>query len=193
MQKLTHQDLYSLEQYALLRNNFRSRVMASKKARRVAIGENAALYFEDKLTIQYQVQEMLRIERIFEPEGIEEELAVYNPLIPDGSNWKATFMLEYGNIAERRVALARLVGIEHKVYVQVAGFEPVYAICNEDLERSTPDKTSAVHFMRFEFTPSMITAIKDNSTVNVGINHEEYNINRQLTVDELTALRQDLT
>ncbi len=168
---LTHTDLYSLEHYARIRPEFRARVIEHKKQRRVALGEHAALYFEDALTMQYQVQEMLRIERIFEPEGIQDELDVYNPLVPDGSNWKATFMVEYADADERRLALARLVGVEQCVWVQVAGCEPIHPIANEDLERSTPDKTSAVHFMRFELTPAMVAAVKSGAAITAGIDH----------------------
>src|SRR5512139_2312849 len=136
MSHLSHKDLYSLEEYSRVRPEFRARVIAHKKDRRVAIGEHASLYFEDAMTMQYQVQEMLRIERIFEVDGIQEELNVYNPLIPDGSNWKATFMIEYSDVEERKQALARLVGIEKQVWLQVAGHEKVFAIANEDLDRS---------------------------------------------------------
>ena len=149
MSKLTHSDLYSLEEYARLRQEFRSKVMQHKKNRRVAIGEHAALYFEDSLTMQYQVQEMLRIERIFEPEGIQDELDVYNPLIPDGLNWKATFMIEYEDEDERKAALAQLIGVEKALWVQVEGFDKLHPIANEDLERETEDKTSSVHFLRY--------------------------------------------
>src|SRR5690606_29919937 len=144
------EDLFSLEEYAAQRQALRSKVMAHKQQRRVPIGPNATRYFEDRLTMQYQVQEMLRAERIFEAEGIEEELAVYNPLIPDGTNWKATFMIEYTDVEERKAALARMVGIEDRVWVRVDGFDPVWAIADEDLERETQDKTSSVHFLRFE-------------------------------------------
>src|SRR3990172_10367639 len=150
MKKLNREDLFSLEKYAEIRPQFRAQVMAHKQNRQVAIGPHATLYFEDRLTMQYQVQEMLRIERVFEAEGIEDEVAVYNPLIPDGTNWKATFMVEIGDIEARRVALMQMVGIENQVWVQVAGSERVYAIADEDLERATEDKTSSVHFLRFE-------------------------------------------
>ena len=146
---LTHEDLYSLEQYARLRPEFRAKVIEHKKNRRLPLGDHAALYFEDALTMQYQVQEMLRLERLFEPEAIQEELDVYNPLIPDGRNWKATFMIEYPDEIERRQALAKLVGIEHKVWLQVQGYYRIFPIANEDLDRSAPDKTASVHFMRF--------------------------------------------
>ncbi len=174
MQKLTRNDLMPLERYAQERNDFRSRVLAHKKNRRVALGANAALYFEDRLTIQYQIQEMLRTERIFEAQGIEEELAAYNPLIPDGSNWKATFMLEYGDEQERHAALAQLIGIEDKVWMQVEGFARVYAIADEDMSRSNAEKTSAVHFMRFELTAEMAAAVKAGAALSAGIDHPQY-------------------
>ena len=174
MQKLTTNDLFPLERYARERADFRSRVLAHKKNRRVPLGANAALYFEDRLTIQYQIQEMLRTERIFEVEGIAEELYAYNPLIPDGSNWKATFMLEYGDEQERHAALAQLIGIENKVWMQVEGFARVYAIADEDMERSNAAKTSAVHFMRFELTAEMAAAVKAGTMLGAGIDHAQY-------------------
>ena len=171
---LHHEDLFSLEKYARIRPEFRAKVIAHKKNRQLPIGAHATLYFEDALTMQYQVQEMLRLERMFEPEPIQEELDVYNPLIPDGHNWKATFMVEYGDENERRDALTRLIGIEKKVWVQVDGCDKVYPITNEDLERETEDKTSAVHFLRFELTPQMIAAAKDGAAIRAGIDHERY-------------------
>jgi hypothetical protein len=140
----------------------------------VDVGPNLTLYFEDRLTVQYQVQEMLRIERIFEAAGIEEELAAYNPLIPDGSNLKCTAMLEFEDVVERRRRLAELVGVENRIWLQVEGFEPVYAIANEDLDRSTDEKTSAVHFMRFEFTPGMIAALRSGAGLTAGVNSDLY-------------------
>jgi len=175
MQHLTRDHLMSLEQYAKARPQFRTEVLAHKRDRQVAIGPHATLYFEDRLTIQYQVQEMLRIERVFEPEGIADELGAYNPLIPDGNNWKATFMIEYGNVDERRVALMQMVGIEHRVWVQVYGHGRVYAIADEDLERATEDKTSSVHFLRFELTPAMVAAVRNGAAISMGIEHEAYN------------------
>ncbi len=171
---LRHEDLFSLEKYARVRPEFRAKVIAHKKSRQLPIGAHATLYFEDALTMQYQVQEMLRLERMFEPELIQEELDVYNPLIPDGHNWKATFMVEYGDEAERRAALAKLIGIEKKVWVQVAGCEKVYPIANEDLERETEEKTAAVHFLRFELTPPMIAAAKAGAAIGAGIDHDSY-------------------
>ena len=174
MEKLTRGDLYPLEQYATMRSEFRARVLAHKKDRKVHLGPHATLYFEDRLTMHYQVQEMLRAERIFEAEGIEDELAAYNPLIPDGSNWKATFMIEYDDVDERRVALGKLVGIEDRVWMKVEGHEPVYAIADEDLERDTEDKTSAVHFLRFELTADMVTALQGGAALSAGIDHPAY-------------------
>ncbi len=193
MKKLTRADLYGLEKYAELRSLFRTEVMAHKEHRRVAIGPHATLYFEDRLTIQYQIQEMLRAERIFEPAGIEEELAAYNPLIPDGHNWKATFMIEYDDVSERQQALARMTHIEDRVWVQVNNYERVWAIADEDMDRTNDEKTSAVHFLRFEFTPLMISAAKDGAPIAVGIDHDAY----QSQVDRLPpeihhALLQDL-
>jgi len=172
MNKLTRENLYSLEQYAQARPEFRQRVLAHKKNRHVPVGPNATLYFEDALTIQYQIQEMLRIERIFEADGINDELNAYNPLIPDGSNWKATFMVEFPDVEERKRELARLIGIEDKVWVQVSGHDRVYAIADEDLERENAEKTSSVHFVRFELTAEMAAAVKSGAAISVGIDHE---------------------
>ncbi|MEA3278125.1 MAG: DUF3501 family protein [Pseudomonadota bacterium] len=174
MTALTPNDLYSLEEYAKIRSDFRARVMAHKRTRKVPIGHNATLYFEDRLTMQYQVQEMLRIERIFEPDGIREELEAYNPLVPDGANWKATFMVEYSDVDERRDALARLIGIEDKVWVRVEGHDRVFAIADEDLERADETKTSSVHFLRFELTPEMVAAVKGGAALAMGIDHPQY-------------------
>lgn len=174
MQKLTRDQLLQLEEYAKQRNDFRAKVMAHKQDRRVQIGPHATLYFEDRLTMQYQVQEMLRAERIFEDQGIADELNAYNPLIPDGSNWKATLMIEYGDEDERRVALGKLIGVEYKVWAQVAGFDKVRPIADEDLERTTEEKTSSVHFLRFELTPAMVQAVKQGAAIGMGIDHDAY-------------------
>ena len=174
MNKLTRDDLYSLERYAEVRPEFRARVMAHKKNRQLPVGPNATLYFEDVLTMQYQIQEMLRAERIFEAAGIQEELDAYNPLIPDGSNWKATFMMEYPDENERRQQLAKLIGIERHVWTQVADFARVTPIADEDLERETDEKTSSVHFLRFELTPEMVAAIKNGAPISIGIDHPAY-------------------
>lgn len=171
MSKLSRSDLMSLEEYSQARSDFRRQVMAHKKNRLVRLDEHAALYFEDRLTMHYQIQEMLRIEKVFEADGIQEELDVYNPLIPDGSNWKATFMLEYPDIEQRADMLTKLVGIEDKVWVQVADLDKVYAIADEDLERSDEKKTSSVHFMRFELTAEMAKAAKQGGAINMGIDH----------------------
>jgi len=174
MRHLTPEDLYSLEDYAKMRGDFRTRVMAHKQDRKVHVGANATLYFEDRLTMQYQVQEMLRIERIFEPEGIAGELTAYNPLIPDGSNWKATFMVEYPDVDERRAALGKLIRVENQVWVRVTGQEKVLAIADEDLERADRTKTSAVHFLRFELLSEMVTRLKGGADLTVGIDHPHY-------------------
>jgi hypothetical protein len=172
--KLNASDLYTLEAYARMRPAFREKVIAHKKNRQVQVGPNAVLVFEDRLTMQYQIQEMLRVERIFEPDGIQDELDAYNPLIPDGSNWKATFMLEYPDPEDRKHQLARLKGIERRVVVTVMGFSPVYAIADEDLEREDETKTASVHFLRFELTPDMARAVKTGADIALGIDHEHY-------------------
>ncbi|MGB5451340.1 MAG: DUF3501 family protein [Sedimenticolaceae bacterium] len=179
MNKLTRNDLFSLEKYAELRPEFRARVMAHKKNRQLPIGPNATLYFEDVLTMQYQIQEMLRIERIFEAAGIQEELDAYNPLIPDGSNWKATFMMEYPDEQERREQLARLLGIEKHLWAQVADFARVTPIADEDMEREDEHKTSSVHFLRFELTPEMAAAVRNGAPVSMGIDHPAYTYEAQ--------------
>ena len=174
MALLSKKDLFSLEKYSEIRNEFRAKVMKHKKNRRLAFNDHAVLYFEDALTMQYQVQEMLRIERIFESEGIQQELDVYNTLIPEGTNWKATFMIEYTDVQERKVALAKLIGVERSIWIKVEESEKVYAIANEDMDRETEDKTSAVHFMRFELTKNMITNIKVGLPIIFGIDHDLY-------------------
>ena len=176
MQKLQKEDLYSLELYSELRADFRDKVIEHKRNRRLPLGTNATLYFEDKLTMQYQVQEMLRIERIFEAAGINEELDAYNPLIPDGSNWKATFMVEFPDEEERRAMLTHLVGIEDKVWMQVSDGEKIRPIADEDLERSDEEKTSAVHFLRFELGEDQVEALKNGATLSAGIDHENYQV-----------------
>ena len=193
MQKLTRESLFTLEKYAEIRREFRDKVMAHKKNRQLPIGPNATLYFEDVLTIQYQIQEMLRIERIFEAAGIQEELDAYNPLIPDGSNWKATFMLEYEEEVERKKQLARLIDIEKKIWVRINDYEKVTPVADEDLERTDAQKTSSVHFLRFELTKEMISALKLGAALAAGIDHDNY----QYTVDPVpenirTSLLEDL-
>jgi hypothetical protein len=174
MDKLNATDLMSLEQYARERPAFRTRVLEHKRHRKLAVGPHVTWSFEDRLTMQYQVQEMLRVERIFEPEGIQEELAAYNPLIPDGGNWKATLLIEFPDAAERQRQLARLIGLEDRCFVQVRGHEPVYAIADEDLERENAEKTSSVHFLRFELTPAMISALKSGAALAAGVDHPHY-------------------
>ncbi|MGH8295601.1 MAG: DUF3501 family protein [Steroidobacteraceae bacterium] len=174
MDKLIPADLMSLERYARERPAFRARVMEHKRHRKLAIGPNLTWSFEDRLTMQYQVQEMLRAERIFEPEGIREELGAYNPLIPDGSNWKATLLIEFPDVAERQRQLAQLIALEDRCWVQVRGYERAYAIADEDLERATADKTSAVHFLRFELTAAMIAALEGGAALAAGVDHEHY-------------------
>ena len=176
MQKLSRDDLLSLEQYSTDRDAFRAKVLDHKRDRRVELGTNAALYFEDRLTMQYQVQEMLRIERIFEASGIDEELHAYNPLIPDGSNWKATFMVEFPDVNERKAMLQQLVGVEDRVFMQVDGHDRVFAIADEDLDRSDDEKTSAVHFLRFELGTDMVDALKGGASLAAGIDHENYRV-----------------
>lgn len=192
MQRLNRKDLFSLEQYAEKRADFRSRVLEHKKNRRVAIGPNLALYFEDRMTVHYQVQEMLRIEKIFEADGIEEELSAYNPLIPDGTNLKCTAMLEFTDVAVRKERLAQLVGIEHLVWLQVNGHDKTFAISNEDLERSTDEKTSAVHFMRFELTGAMIAALRAGAGLTFGTDHAGYPYTNEVSPEIREALLQDL-
>ena len=174
MALLTRDDLYSLEQYAERRVEMRATVMQHKKNRKLHIGAHATLYFEDRLTMLYQIQEMLRVERIFEADAIQEELDTYNPLVPDGGNWKATFMIEYTDVEERQQALTQLVGIEQQVWMQVEGFDPVYAIADEDLERADEEKTSAVHFLRFELSAEMVESVRAGADINAGIDHNNY-------------------
>lgn len=170
--KLTREDLWSLEEYAQKRETFRQEVIAHKKNRNVALGPNASLYFEDELTMRYQIQEMLRVERIFETAEIEEELTSYNPLIPDGSNWKATFMIEYGDAEERKVALSTMGGIELTIWVQVDDGEKIYAIANEDMDRTRDEKAAAVHFTRFELSAENVVDLKNGKPLTMGIDHQ---------------------
>lgn len=189
---ISRESLMSLETYAKTRIEFRKQVMEHKKNRSVFLGNHVTLLFEDEITLRYQVQEMLRIEKIFEEEGIQSELDAYNPLCPDGSNFKATMLIEYGNVAERKAALAKLIGIEDRLFIQVEGQSRVYAIADEDLERENDAKTSSVHFLRFEFTPEMIASFKAGAAVAVGVDH----VNYLVRVDEVapavqTALVRD--
>lgn len=169
---LSREDLWSLEQYSEKRSEFRTRVLEHKKNRFVLLTPNARLIFEDEMTLRYQIQEMLRIEKVFEADGIQDELDAYNPLIPDGDNWKCTFMIEYGDVDVRRERLTQLIGVEDQVWMQVEGFDKVFAIADEDLERQNDVKTSSVHFMRFQLTPAMIIAACDGAKVIAGCDHE---------------------
>lgn len=192
MQKLDRSKLWSLEEYAQKRDAFRAEVIEHKKPRRVALTPNATMYFEDFTTLKYQVQEMLRVERLFEAADIEDELAAYNPLIPDGTNWKGTFMFEYPDVEERRRALGRMAGIEHRIWVQVAGQNKIFAVANEDLDRSTDEKTSAVHFLRFELDPKSIEAAKAGADIKMGIDHDEMRCEVTLSDDTRKSLVGDL-
>ena len=191
--KLTHESLWGLEQYAAKRDAFRLEVIAHKKRRRLSLGPHVSLLFEDFKTMQYQVQEMLRTERIFEAPGIEEELAAYNPLIPDGRNWKATMLIEYPNVEQRRAALAQLVGVEDSLWAQIAGCNRITAIANEDMPRSTADKTAAVHFLRFELDPVSIDALHAGASLAMGVDHPQLNYKVDpLDVAIHAALRSDI-
>ena len=185
---LTRENLYNLETYHRLRPEFRAKVIAHKKLRKVDLGAHASLHFEDRLTMQYQVQEMIRLERMYEPELIQDELDVYNPLIPDGANWKATLMIEYPDADERKEALGKLKGFEQAVWMQVGELEKISPIANEDLDRTTASKTSAVHFLRFELTPQMVAAVKAGAPILVGVEHPHY----AATVALLPATRDSL-
>jgi hypothetical protein len=189
---IKRESLLSLEAYARERNAFRAKVMEHKRHRTVHLGEHVTLLFEDELTIRYQVQEMLRIERIFEEEGIRHELEAYNPLVPDGSNWKATMLIEYPEVEERRRMLARLKGAERRVWVQVQGGERVFAIADEDLERENEEKTSSVHFLRFELDPAMRERLRQGAALSVGIDHPDYAASAELGLPVREALVADL-
>jgi hypothetical protein len=189
---IRRESLLSLEAYAKQRGQFRAKVMEHKKRRSVHLGGNLTLQFEDELTVRYQVQEMLRIERIFEEEGIQHELDAYNPLVPDGSNWKATLMIEYPDSDERRRMLAALKGIERRVWVRVGDLEPVYAIADEDLERENDEKTSSVHFLRFELDTAMRERLRGGIPVSVGVDHPQYRAAVELEPEVRAALASDL-
>lgn len=194
MAQLRREDLWSLEEYALRRSEFRTEVMAHKKTRQLALGRHARLYFEDNVTIRYQIQEMLRIEKTFEAAGIEEELSAYNPLIPDGHNWKATFMIEFGDPVERAQRLSEMKGIEDLVWLQVGDLDRIIPIADEDLERENAEKTSAVHFLRFELSVEQITALKAGTTLYAGVDHAAYPIEKFAVNTEIQAsLTNDLT
>lgn len=193
MPQITRESLMTLEAYSKARNEFRVKVIAHKKRRTVHLGEHVTLLFEDELTMRYQVQEMLRAERIFEEAGIKGELEAYNPLIPDGTNWKATMLIEYEDVAERAHALERMKGIEDRVWVQVAEHARVYAIADEDMERENAEKTAAAHFLRFELAPAMVAALKADANLGMGIDHPAYTVQvAEINPVTARALTQDL-
>jgi hypothetical protein len=190
--KITHDSLMTLEAYSKWRKAHKGDVIAHRKLRSVALGDHVTVQFESELTVRYQVQEMLRIEKIFEEEGIQSEIDTYAPLVPDGSNWKATMLIEYPDENERRRELARLIGVEDRLFVEVEGRERVYAIADEDLDRENDEKTSAVHFVRFEFTPAMIAAVKAGAGVKLGCDHRNYPAHVQIAPETLASLAGDL-
>lgn len=187
MEKLNKSDLFSLEEYSINRDSFRKKVLEEKQHRKVYIGEHVVLLFENKNTIQYQIQEMLRIEKIFDAEGIQEELDAYNPLIPDGSNLKAVMLIEYPNVEERKEKLKILKGIEKKIWIKVGSHNKVFAIADEDLEREDETKTSAVHYLRYEFSASMINDWKNDSSIVMGIDHENYKSSETIISSDISS------
>ena len=192
MEKLQRSDLYSLEQYAEMRNEFRAKMIQHKKLRHIDLGSNVRLLFEDRQIMQYQVQEMLRIEKIFEAAGIQEELDAYNPLIPDGSNLKATMMIEISDIEERKTALKKLLGIEKVTWLKIADHDKVFPFANEDMDRETEEKTSSVHFLRFELSSEMIISLKNGSALSAGVDHPEYSYEVNVDENVRDALIKDL-
>ena len=189
---ITPESLMTLEAYTKYRKTHKAEVVAHRKLRSVRLGENINLQFESETTIRYQIQEMLRIEKIFEEEGILQEIEAYAPLMPDGSNWKATMLLEYPDINERKRELSRLIGVEDRMFIEVEGQSRVYAIADEDLDRENDEKTSAVHFVRFELTPTMCAAIKAGAAVKLGCDHTHYPAHTQIAVETLASLAGDL-
>jgi hypothetical protein len=190
--KITPESLMTLEAYSKYRKAHKADVIAHRKLRSVPLGDHVTLQFESEMTIRYQIQEMLRIEKIFEEEGITQEIDAYAPLMPDGSNWKATMMIEYPDENERRRELARLIGVEDRMFVEVEGHDRVYAIADEDLDRENDEKTSAVHFVRFEFTPAMVAAIKAGASVKLGCDHRNYPAHVTIAPETLASLAGDL-
>ena len=189
---ITPDNLMTLEAYSRFRKTHKGEILAHRKLRSVQLGEHMHLQFESETTIRYQIQEMLRIEKIFEEEGILQEIEAYAPLVPDGTNWKATLMLEYPDVNERRRELARLIGVEDRMFVEVEGQARVYAIADEDLDRENEEKTSAVHFVRFEFTPTMCAAIKAGAAVKLGCDHSNYPAHTSIASETLASLAGDL-
>ncbi len=190
--KITPETLMSLEAYTKWRKAHKPEVIAHRKLRSVQLGEHINMQFESETTIRYQIQEMLRIEKVFEEEGILQEIEAYAPLVPDGSNWKATMMIEYVDINERKRELAKLIGVEDRMFVEVEGYGRVYAIADEDLDRETDEKTSAVHFVRFELTPAMCAAVKAGAGVKLGCDHTHYPSHIEIAADTLASLAGDL-
>jgi hypothetical protein len=189
---ITPESLMSLEAYAKFRKARKAEVVAHRKLRSVVLGENLNIQFESEMTIRYQIQEMLRIEKIFEEEGIQDEIDAYAALVPDGTNWKATMLIEYTDVNERKRELARLIGVEDRMFVEVEGHAKVYAIADEDLDRETDEKTSAVHFIRFEFTPTMCAAIRAGAAVKLGCDHGNYPAHVQIPAETLASLAGDI-
>jgi hypothetical protein len=192
IQQITRDDLMSLEQYAEKRGEFRQQVLEHKKHRQIALGPNATLYFEDRLTLLYQIQEMLRIEKVFEADGINEELEAYNPLIPDGRNFKATFMIEYPDPEVRAAQLEKMVGIEDLVWMQIGDHDKIWSIADEDLERSTEEKTSAVHFLRFDVSDKMAEDLEAGVAWRIGVQHPVYTFEVEVEGETRTSLLNDL-
>jgi hypothetical protein len=190
--KITRESLMTLEAYSKWRKAHKPEIIAHRKLRSVQLGEHINLQFESELTMRYQIQEMLRVEKIFEEEGIVQEIEAYAPLVPDGSNWKATMLLEYTDVNERKRELARLIGVEDRMFVEVEGYPRVYAIADEDLDRENDEKTSAVHFVRFELTPSMCAAVKAGAAVKLGCDHTNYPAHTQIAAETLASLAGDL-
>lgn len=190
--EITRKDLMSLEQYADKRPTFRQQVLQHKKSRQVALGPNATLYFEDRQTLLYQIQEILRIEKVFEADGINDELEAYNPMLPSGRNFKATFMIEYTDAVIRAAQLEKMIGIEDLVWMKIEGFDKVWSIADEDLERSNATKTSAVHFMRFEMNDGMADSIKAGASWVIGVQHPVYTYEYQVEGDTRNCLKNDL-
>ena len=190
--KITRESLMTLEAYSKWRKAHKPEIIAHRKLRSVQLGEHINLQFESEMTMRYQIQEMLRVEKIFEEEGIEQEIEAYAPLVPDGSNWKATMLIEYTDVNERKRELARLIGVEDRLFVEVEGYPRVYAIADEDLDRENDEKTSAVHFVRFELTPSMCAAVKAGAAVKLGCDHTHYPAHTQIAAETLASLAGDL-
>ena len=189
---ITRENLMTLEAYSKYRKEHKPQIMAHRQLRSVHLGDHVNMQFESELTMRYQIQEMLRLEKIFEEVAIQDEINTYAPLVPNGSNWKATMLIEYTDVEERKIALGKLIGIEDKVYIEVEGFKRVYAISDEDLERETDVKTSAVHFCRFEFNEAARKAIKYGAAVKLGCDHPNYNMSTVIPLNQLESLREDL-